>query len=62
MRVIECSCGATLQAANDDDLANRLREHFAEAHPEEMRLPDVELDDRRFQDLVSQKAYSASDS
>jgi predicted small metal-binding protein len=56
MRVIDCDCGATLQAANDDDLARRVREHVDEAHP------DMQLDDQQVQDLVAQKAYSASDS
>ena len=56
MRVIDCDCGATLQAANDDDLANRVREHVEEAHP------DMQLDDQQVKDLVADKAYSASDS
>jgi predicted small metal-binding protein len=56
MRVIDCDCGATLQAANDDDLANRVREHVDEAHP------DMQMDDQQARDFVAQKAYSASDS
>ena len=56
MRVIDCDCGATLQAANDDDLANRVREHVDEAHPE------MQLDDEQARGMVAEKAYSASDS
>jgi predicted small metal-binding protein len=56
MRVIDCDCGATLQAANDDDLARRVREHVDDAHP------DMQLDDQQVQGLVSEKAYTATDS
>jgi predicted small metal-binding protein len=56
MRVIDCDCGATLQAANDDDLAKRVREHVDEAHA------DMQLDDQQVRDLVAERAYSASDS
>jgi predicted small metal-binding protein len=56
MRVIDCDCGATLQAANDDDLTARVREHVEEAHPE------MQLDEQQAREMVGQKAYSASDS
>jgi len=56
MRVIDCDCGATLQAANDDDLAQRVREHVDSEHPE------MELDDQQVQAMVAEKAYSATDS
>jgi predicted small metal-binding protein len=56
MRVIDCDCGATLQAANDDDLAARVREHVDEAHT------DMQLDDEQIRALVSEQAYTASDS
>ena len=56
MRVIDCSCGTTLQAANDDDLANRVREHVASDHP------DMQLDDQQVREMVSEQAYEASDS
>jgi hypothetical protein len=56
MRVIDCDCGATLQAANDDDLAQRVREHVDRDHP------DMQLDDQQVQGLVAEKAYTASDS
>jgi predicted small metal-binding protein len=55
MRVIDCECGKTLQAANDEDLARSVREHVAEDHP------DMELSDDQLQELVSAKAYDADD-
>jgi predicted small metal-binding protein len=56
MRVIDCSCGETLQAANDDDLVNRVRAHVEEAHP------DMQLDEQQARQMVSDQAYDASDS
>ena len=56
MRVIDCDCGETLQAANDKDLARSVREHIAEKHPE------MEMSDDQVQELVSAQAYDAEDS
>jgi predicted small metal-binding protein len=56
MRVIDCDCGATLQAANDDELANAVREHVGADHP------DMELSDDQVREMVAEKAYSATDS
>jgi uncharacterized protein DUF1059 len=56
MRVIDCDCGATLQAANDDDLKRVVRKHVDEVHP------DMGLDDEQVKALVDEKAYTASDS
>ena len=55
MRVIDCECGKTLQAANDDDLAAAVRDHVAEDHP------DMELSDEQVGQLVSSQAYDAQD-
>jgi predicted small metal-binding protein len=55
MRVIDCECGKTLQAANDEDLARSVREHVAEDHP------DMDLSDDQVQELVGAKAYDADD-
>jgi hypothetical protein len=55
MRVIDCDCGATLQAANDDDLRRVARQHVDEVHP------DMQLDDEQIKDLVDEKAYEAAD-
>jgi len=56
MKVIDCDCGKTLQAANDEDLAAALREHVAESHA------DMELTDEQVDGLVADRAYEASDS
>jgi predicted small metal-binding protein len=56
MRVIDCNCGETLQAANDDDLADRVRQHVDEAHP------DMQLDEQQVRAMVADQAYEASDS
>jgi predicted small metal-binding protein len=55
MRVIDCECGHTLQAANDDDLVNVTREHVNEVHP------DMKLDDDGLRAFVAEKAYDATD-
>ena len=56
MRVIDCDCGHTLQAANDDDLTERVKQHLAEDHP------DQQMSDDAVRTFVGNKAYSASDS
>jgi hypothetical protein len=55
MRVIDCDCGATLQAADDDDLSRVVRQHMDEVHP------DMELDDEQLKAFVGEKAYTATD-
>jgi predicted small metal-binding protein len=55
MRVFDCDCGQTLQAANDDDLLKVVREHVDAAH--EGRPDDDEL--RR---KIEREAYEATDS
>jgi predicted small metal-binding protein len=57
MRVIDCDCGATLQAANDDDLLKAAREHVDQKHPDNTKLTDEQV-----QSLVAERAYEASDS
>lgn len=56
MRVIDCDCGYTLQAANDDDLLRVTRQHVDEVHP------DMDLDEEGLRALVADKAYDATDS
>jgi hypothetical protein len=56
MRLIDCDCGATLQAANDDELTGVVLEHVQSDHP------DMQLDDAGARELVASKAYSATDS
>jgi predicted small metal-binding protein len=56
MKVIDCDCGKTLQAANDDDLVAEVRAHADEVHP------DMELSDEQVRQLVADRSYEASDS
>jgi predicted small metal-binding protein len=56
MRVLDCDCGQTLQAGNDDDLAKEVRAHVDREHP------DTELTEEQVRELVTAKAYEASDS
>lgn len=56
MKVIDCECGRTLQAANDDDLAAQVRAHADEEHP------DMQLTDEQVSELVADRAYEATDS
>ena len=55
MRVIDCDCGTTLKAANDEDLARSVREHVAEDHP------DMEMSDEQAEEFVAAQAYDADD-
>ena len=56
MRVIDCTCGHTVQAANDDDLTDRVKQHLADEHP------DQQMSDDEIRAFVGDKAYDASDS
>ena len=55
MRVIDCQCGTTLKAANDDDLVSTVREHVDEEHP------DMDLTDEQVREMVAEEAYDAAD-
>jgi len=56
MKVIDCDCGQTLQAANDEDLFRETRAHVDQEHP------DMEMSDDQVRELVASRAYEASDS
>ena len=56
MRVIDCDCGQTLQAGNDEDLVAALRAHVDEAHS------DAPLNEEQVRQLVADRAYEAADS
>jgi predicted small metal-binding protein len=57
VRVIDCNeCGATIKAANDEELASELGKHMKSEHS------DVEWDDEQASELVSKQAYEATDS
>jgi Protein of unknown function (DUF1059) len=55
MRVIDCECGKTLQAANDEDLTRAVRAHIEEDHP------DMDLSDAQVEEMVGAQAYDADD-
>jgi Protein of unknown function (DUF1059) len=56
MRVLDCDCGKTLQAGNDEDLVAQVRAHADEEHP------DMGLNDEQVRQLVADRAYEATDS
>jgi predicted small metal-binding protein len=56
VRVIECDCGATLTAANDDELFDAVRNHVDEAHPDE------NFSDDQLRQKIAAQAYDATDS
>ena len=57
MRVIDCNeCGATIKAANDEELAKELDRHMKSEHG------DVEWESDRASELVADQAYTATDS
>jgi predicted small metal-binding protein len=57
VRVIDCNeCGATISAANDEELTGELSKHMKSEHS------DVEWDDDGASELVSSQAYDATDS
>ncbi len=56
MRVVECNtCGEPLAAANDEELARRLRDHVAAEHPQ------AAIDDAAARDTIAREAYDATD-
>ncbi len=55
MRVIDCDCGAVVQAANDEELARNVQRHTEEQHP------DQPLDEEAAKKMVSAQAYTAMD-
>jgi predicted small metal-binding protein len=55
VRVIDCDCGKTVQAATDDELFTAVRGHLDEDHPE------MDLEDDRVRELIAKQAYEATD-
>jgi predicted small metal-binding protein len=57
VRVIDCNvCGATIKAADDEELAGELSKRMKSEHS------DVEWEDEQASQLVSSQAYDATDS
>jgi hypothetical protein len=55
VRVIDCDCGKTVHAANDDDLFDEVRGHLDADHP------GADLDDDEVRELITEQAYEAAD-
>ena len=58
MRVLDCECGYTVQAANDVELRATLAEHLRSQHAQQAEQPD----DSELERLVALRAYDATDS
>ncbi len=56
MRVIDCDCGETLQAGNDEDLVKTVRAHLDSEHA------DMQMTEDQVRRLVADRAYEATDS
>lgn len=56
MRVIDCECGTTLKAANDEELAGAVLGHMETDHP------DSAMSEGDARELVAAQAYDATDS
>ena len=55
MRMLDCECGQTLQAATDDELVQAARQHVDDEHP------DMDLSEEDIRRMVSEQAYEATD-
>lgn len=53
MRKLDCQCGHTLEANDDEELVEKAKEHVAEVHA------DMNLSDEQVRGLVSSQAYDA---
>ncbi len=42
MKTVDCGCGKHLEAANDEELFNKVRAHIDQEHPE-MQITDEEV-------------------
>jgi predicted small metal-binding protein len=56
VQVIDCKCGVTLQAPNEDELARRVKRHLEEDHE------DAETSEDQVRELVALRSYEATDS
>lgn len=51
MRALDCACGQHLEAANDEELLQRAREHVDRDHP------DMGLSEEQVRGIVAEGAY-----
>ncbi|HEY7569175.1 MAG TPA: hypothetical protein VH762_16455 [Gemmatimonadaceae bacterium] len=54
MRIVACSCGHPLRAANDEGLFRAARQHIVEHHP------GMERTDDQLRGMISARAYEAA--
>ena len=52
MRAYECECGQHLEAADDEELLNKVREHVNQVHP------DMNLKDEQLHAMIADGAYN----
>ena len=53
--MIDCECGTTLKAANDDELVEEVRAHVEAEHP------DMNAGSEQLSEMVQDRAYDADD-
>jgi predicted small metal-binding protein len=53
VRKLDCQCGYTVEAGNDEELFERGKQHVAEVHPDE------NITDDQLRQLISTQAYDA---
>ena len=51
MRALDCDCGRHLEAANDQKLFDKAKEHVNQDHPQ------MQLSDEQVREIVAEKAY-----
>ncbi len=55
MRALDCECGQHLEAANDEELFEKAREHVNRDHS------NMQLTDEQVRQLVAERAYDKAD-
>ncbi len=55
MRALDCDCGQHLEAANDEELLDKARDHVNRDHP------NMQLTDEQVRQLVTDRAYEKAD-
>ncbi len=55
MRALDCDCGQHLEAANDEELFEKAREHVNRGHP------NMQLTDEQVRQLVAERVYDKTD-
>lgn len=53
MQALDCECGGHLEAADQEELEGKVREHVERDHPE------IKLGEEEIRELVSSRSYEA---